>query len=515
MIPSFFLAGAVFLPLLAGVAVMISRASKARLGLQWMLAFLGVALSWLFLFGLRFSLPHSLSLATWQPQILFPLSPELLADGFSWAVALALATAGGAVLLTEATNPSGSLVFGWTSSLILLGLGLFAVFAGNELTLLLAWAAIDLVELGIWLSRPAQPTLRERVILAFSSRTFGVMLALWGLGSPWAYGLSILLRWGVFPFHLPYLESQELRRGLGTIIRLVPPLTTIPLLARLADYAYFQTQEGIGLLISLISLAATILWLNSTQPLEGRPFWIIATAAFAFYAATINRPEAVIAWGMILAFCGVLLFVFESRPRLWPVGIGAQMLLLLGLPFTPFWDILRIYRSEWTLPEVLLSLSHLFLAAGYLRFLLQKPDVPLPGEPWGKALYPLAFYATLGVSVAIGYGGWRSTLETALESPYLVLRTPLDYLLGLGLSLAGIGFAFGAKQLHLKRQFPAAWVDLLSLEWIYQALRWSFHQLGTLYRQVETILEGRGGLLWAWVVLLLLFRTFSLLSRGE
>lgn len=167
MFASFLLLGAVLAPLLASIALFILRLRKVRLGFQWLSASLGGILAWFFLFGLWFFLPYDVPLASWKPQVFFQVSPALLADGFSWAVGFALASVGVAVVLTEGSTQGGDLAFGWAGGSLLLGLGLFAIFAGNQLTLLLAWAAIDLVELAIWLSRTAQPTLRERVILAF------------------------------------------------------------------------------------------------------------------------------------------------------------------------------------------------------------------------------------------------------------------------------------------------------------------------------------------------------------
>ena len=516
MIASLLLLGATLAPLIAAASLAILRWRKTRLGFWWLASFLGASITWLFLLGLRFLLPHQVALVSWQPEALFPLSPGLLADGFSWAVGFALATAGLAVILTETTTPGGERALGWAGSSFLLGLGLIAIFAGNQLTLLLAWAAIDLVELAIWLSRPAQPQLRERVVLAFSSRAFAVMLSLWGLQNPWAYVFSILLRWGVFPFHLPYLESLELRRGLGTIIRIVPPLTTMPLLARLADLGYFANESMISVFLGMIALFAVMQWINSAEVLTGRPFWIIGTASFAFVAASLQHPEAVIAWALVLAIHGGFLFLMRGRERFWLPAYAYQVILLLGLPFTPFWDMMRIYRSPWSPINLLWVLSHLLLIAGYGRFILQKPKETIEGEPWRIALYRMAFVSLIGTSLIIGYGGWRSSLETALSQPYISSRNWMEYSGGLILALLSLGLAFLWRRRLLPRfAIPDRWVRLFSMEWAYRLLQWGFRQFGALFYRVEEVLEGKAGILWTIVLLLVLARVLLFFGGGE
>jgi len=177
---------------------------------------------------LRFGLPTIQTLVTWQPQALFFDSPAILADGYNWGLAIALTSLGLAFLFTEPSLSEGLSFSSLTNGLLMVSLADFGILAGNQLTLLLAWAAIDLVELFIWLSGLTHPQSRERIILAFTSRASGLILSTYGLGQMGIYLLASFLRLGVFPFHIPYIESKEIRRGFGSILRLVPPLVTIP-----------------------------------------------------------------------------------------------------------------------------------------------------------------------------------------------------------------------------------------------------------------------------------------------
>jgi hypothetical protein len=224
----------------------------------------------------------------------------------------------------------------------------------------------------------------------------------------------------------------------------------------------------------------------------------------------------VIAWAVVLAIHGSFLFLMRVRERFWIVALAYLVILLFGLPFTPFWDILRVYRPAWSPVNLLWLLSHLLLIAGYVRFVLQKPKETIEGEPWRKALYRMAFAGLIGTSLMIGYGGWRNPLETALSQPYFSSRNWMEYFGGLILALLSLGLAFIWRQRLLPRfRLPDRRVRLLSMEWAYRVLQWGFHQFGGLFYGVEAVLEGKAGVLWTIVLLLVLARVLLFFGGGE
>jgi hypothetical protein len=96
--------------------------------------------------------------------------------------------------------------FDWSiaaAELSLAGWGLFAVLAGNPLTLLLAWTAIDLLSLIILLGEVKQAGASRQLLLRFSLRLAGSFLLIAGdFGPP--TGLASPVRWtlpGAVAFH--------------------------------------------------------------------------------------------------------------------------------------------------------------------------------------------------------------------------------------------------------------------------------------------------------------------------
>ena len=68
-------------------------------------------------------------------------------DSISWPYAFTTGTLVLAVVLTDIVRAQEPDWSAWTASLSLTALGLIAVLAGNPLTLILAWAALDFAEL--------------------------------------------------------------------------------------------------------------------------------------------------------------------------------------------------------------------------------------------------------------------------------------------------------------------------------------------------------------------------------
>ena len=113
----------------------------------WLIAALGALATWPAVLLLRLRIPESITLVTWKPEQILPVSPTLLLDSISWPFAMALATLVLAVILTDVTRVPDVNWSAWASSLAISAISMLAVFAGNPLTLILAWGAIDLIEL--------------------------------------------------------------------------------------------------------------------------------------------------------------------------------------------------------------------------------------------------------------------------------------------------------------------------------------------------------------------------------
>lgn len=506
---------AALLLLILPLAMALTRFYRPRFGYQWIVAVLGALGAWLLVLISQprllagWGLSSSVFLLEWKPRAFFPVLPGLLIDEISWPFAMALATMPLTVLLTsvarletttgaEADEKKALTADwrAWAATLALSGLGLVAVTAANPLTLLLSWAALDMVETVFLLSQQRRSAERERIVIAFSGRVAGIAMLLlagivaWSKGNnlvftdiPPQAGLYLLLacglRLGVLPLHLPIQAELVARRGLGTSLRLVAWAASLALLARAASVieigSFTVSLLGIGALAALFGGSS---WLAAQNEVAGRPFWILGTASLAIAAALLSRPDACLAWGLASLLPGGMLFTFWPRHR-YLIPLAALGLTgLTGLPFTPSWNGMGIYRFEAApsslsnagiLPviSIFYLVAQALLLAGYLRHMLAAEDeVSAPIQRWVWLVYP----SGLALPILVHFGlSWGNLPEIEALPWSAWVGGPAATILGIAIWRLRLEKRSGLGIPRLW-QWHSVWGRILSLNWLYRFL---------------------------------------------
>jgi hypothetical protein len=505
---------------------------------QWPLALLGGVAAWFLVLFSKTKEPQVIPLLSWQPEALFPASPELLADPISWVYALALLTLCVAVLLTAVVRRPQAGWRSWAGTLILAGFGLFAVFAGNLVTLMMSWAALDLFEAWILFSWIRRSEVRIRFLIALSTRVFGIALLI-GAGIitrangevlsftsvPSSASILLLmaaaLRLGVLPLQAPFLQDHPLRRGLGTPLRLVPAAASLVLLARAAGA---QIPDAFALFLlffaGLAAVYSAVSWMGASSELSGRPYWILGMASLAVAAAVRMQPGASVAWGIASILSGGALFMYSIRSkRLIPI-ILLGTLALTAFPFTPTWAGSAMYQLNLNEPtfyfdiviNLVLLFSQLALVFGYIRHALRVVETPSGLERWVWIFFPLGLGFLILAEYFLGWQIWLKWIQNPGNLWWvggIVLITSVSLWF----------FLYKQKSLQPLRRFSKGmatwstsfWGKLLGLQWFYRFVWILYHFLSRIISWFTEILEGDGGILWALVFLFLLF---SLTLRG-
>ena len=523
---------------------------------SWLVALAGSLAAWLLVLLARPRQVSIITLVNWRPITYFLELPKILVDPISWSFALALATLVLAVILTVPIRQQGVNWHAWASSLALGGVGLLAVLAGNPLTLMLSWAAIDILEIAILLVQVRESKVHVQALIAFTARAGGLGLLLWADVAARSAGngisftsdasssavpahLSLFLliaaglRLGVLPLHLPFLQEPPMRRGLGTSLRLVPAAASLVLLARTAYAGVPEAWMPVLLvLVGLSALYGAILWFVAADELSGRPFWILGITAFAVASAICGVPEASLAWAWACIFSGGLLFLLSVRHRNWlPLPLFG-LLGFIGLPFTPAWGGMQFYTS---LPSILLIpvfvLAHALLVSGYIRHAVRPEPMPESSQRWLWVIYPLGLVLLPVLQMVLFIGtmffpglAWQVFRQSSATG---LLTTPGDYAALPLLTWTGGAISLGLAALilwimyqrrlnvefsaHLPRRLVQISQKLFSLRWFYDLLGISLRILVRFVSQLTAILEGEGGILWVLVLLALLV---ALLVRG-
>jgi hypothetical protein len=514
---------AAVLLLLTPLIMLLIRLIKRGFSYYWLVAAAGSLGSLLLVLLSGLNLPQSLLLIAWKPEEIFSASPSLLVDMISWPYAAAVAGLAAAVILTAVARIPYVSWRAWSGTLLIAGAGLFAVLAGNPLTLLLAWAALDLGELVILLVTIPESRIRERIVVTFSVRAAGILLVAaadvvsraggqpltFDHVPPYANLLLLLaagLRLGVLPLHMPFFHEAPLRRGLGTMLRLIPAAGSLVLLSRTALSELPVGLEAVLLLLAgLSALYSAGLWAAARDELSGRPFWVLGMASFAVAAALKGEPEASLAWGLSLLIPGGVLFLYSARRSgLLPV-LMVGLVLFSALPFTPAWQAARIYSPPYHPALLLLLAAHALLMVGYFR------HASRPGDPLSQAersvwiLYPAGLVLLLAVYLLLG-----TQINFSVESiPAAAWAAGL-----LSLGLAG-AIAWASRRISSPPGLFFRLDKLLSLRWIYTPLWKAYKGTGWVVDRVSNLLEGEGGVLWVLVILAFLFTIFSQGGAGN
>lgn len=524
--------------LVSTLVLLALRWLRPKFSYSWLVAALTALVSWGMILFLRVRLPQSMILGSWQPLDTFQWSIVISLDTISWVLAASLSTLVLAVILTAtARSQSNSDSVAWISSLLFGGLGIASVVAGNPATLLTSWTALDLLELGILIGSVQTANLSQRTILSFAARTAGTLSVVWGLvnttpsvpGSGFesitiTSGIFFLvgaaLRLGVLPLHLPYSSEPRTRRGIGTLLRLVPAASSLMLLARIPANTIPDAWSPVLITFSAFAaIYAALMWITAPDEIEGRPFWIIGLSALAVTCAIRGSSFGVLAWSVVLLLPGGFLFLFSARGSRLAFLWGAVLLIITGLPYT-------LTANGWTglieaspLPGIgpVFLVSYVLLLTGYARHAIHPGDSLVDKEPWVRGIYPLGLSTFPVVLVILGLFGWRGSRIvgdwwvgggiTILLGGLLVVRllAPNRYRQVLGSPLFNW---ISPLLLGILKGIAA----LFRFDWLYTFIWVVLNAFGNFLNLLSGIFEGDAGVLWA---VLLLTLVISIIQVGQ
>jgi hypothetical protein len=251
------------------------------------------------------------------------------------------------------------------------------------------------------------------------------------------------------------------------------------------------------------------MWINSTDEVEGRPYWIIASTALVLAAILHNEPQASLAWGIGSLLSGGLMFLYSARaPRLWflwALGIWG----FSGLPFSPTasgWFGLLTPGSTGI--GLIFIVAQVLLILGYARHANQIRDPLDTMEPWVKTIYPLGLLFIPIAMILITIAGWHGSRTVGMVWPSLV--GPSLVVAGMMTRILRPTWVNNASQNRLV-EWSNPLIDgilqginsFLRLNWLYNLTLFAYQGFKRLFAIITGILEGDGGVLWTLLLLTL------------
>lgn len=512
----------VVLMVLTALTLMILRFVRPNFKYPWLLAVGGTTLALVGIFLWHIRLPQSISLAPWQPVILFFFSPTWLADGISWPYAISLAALAAAVTWTSIVRAENDPA-AWAAMLMITALGILAVTAENPLTLILVWSAIDLAELIAMLRSTEGEEQNQGVVIAFAARVAGTGLVLWAnlvstaggilmdfRATPASAGVYLLiaagLRLGVLPLHLPYRKENVLRRGFGTSLRLVSAAASLSLLARIPASALQSSLPPYLLILAAVAaLYAGWMWLRASDEILGRPFWVLGMASLSVASSLRGNPSGSISWGVMLILGGGLLFLFSARQRsiLWLPLLG--MWGLSTLPFSLTASAWQTGNQNSWLYIIPFLPAQALLMAGFVRHTLHPGETSLESkERWTKVLYPTGLFLLAGIAILLGLWGWEGAQFFGQWWAAITAN-----ILAAGIT----ALALTIMVRHIPASNTSQWTRIFRLERLYKFLNDVYGFFRKIAEIITSALEGEGGLLWSLLLLALILSVLT--TRGR
>lgn len=495
---------------ITALALVILKIYQPAARYPWLVAIGGAILALVSVFTWLTQMPVEISLPAWQPVEVFITPITFHADKLSWPYAMSLSALTLAILLTAVGRPNFTNSFTWAGTLALGGIGLLAVTAGNPVTLLLVWAALDLTELVTQLRSVDTPAKSEKVVIAFSTRVLGIGLLLWAntvsiasgsafdfISIPPQAGLFLIaaagLRMGVLPLHLPYSSESTLRRGFGTSLRLISAASSLALLAHIP--AGSLTSNITPFLFTLASIAAIYggwMWLRAPDELTGRPFWVIGIASLSVISALSGNSLGAIAWGCALILLGGSLFL-SSVQNTW---ISRALLVnTFSLSTLPFSLTASAWLSSLGIFYPFVAISQALIMAGYIRHALRPSGKDsLDDQPnWTRTVYPAGIILLIAIQFLLGFIGWDGARQIGA------------WLMAVIASLLTFGLLWAIPRFRIFNPVRAHWVTpVTELPANIYGLFWNaYYALRQLTSAIANTLEGDGGLMWTLLFLIL------------
>ncbi len=512
----------VLVMLLSALALLILHYLRPQFKYPWMVAAGSAALAFIgtWLWHLRF--PANIALPPWQPLTVFFYVPAWVADGISWPYALALSALALAVIWTSVVRSEAESMPA-AGTLTLCALGILTVASANPLTLALAWSVIDLAELVIMVRSTEGEKQNQGVVTAFAVRLAGTGLLLWAnsaslaAGTPLVFrsippnvGIFLLiaagLRLGVLPLHLPYRKENVVRRGFGTALRLVSAAASLVLLARIPATALVSPFTPFLLILAAgAAIYAGWMWVRSADEIQGRPFWVMGLASLAVADCLRGNPTGSAGWGVVIILSGGLIFLFSARQR---QVIWIPLLGLWGLSGLPFSTNAAAWLSgngySWLFVIPLILAQGLFIA-GFYRHCMTPGETSLESqEKWGKVIYPAGLIILGGTAITLGVWGWDGA--RLLGAWWWAVPSVL----------LGAGFVLLARRIltrFSRGTVSDRWTEIFPLGWLYRTISSLFRSLGRVADVFTSSLEGDGGLLWSFLLLVIIISVLA--TRGQ
>ena len=513
--------------LFAAIIQFLGGYRHLSIGSTWLITAGSVILVWIILIVFRAILPGGLSIDNWNPlgissdQLVYKLSEN------TWIFAFLLVSLLVATILTDTVRfGQGNNLTTWTGSMLLTTVGLFSIYSQTLLAVIISWAIIDIVEIGILISVIKHQRIHSAAVVEFGLRFMGTMLVIAALilsksqnviegSTQFSHAVYLLLilgatlRLGVLPLHVPLTANLPIRRSLGTILRFVAPISVLSFLSQVQPQLQYANVILLFIPIALVTaLYGAVKWTTASNELTGRPYWMLGFSGLVLASYVQGHIETIVALSIVLVLGGGYIFLRSSASRFSTILGVVCLLVMTGLPYTPTSPIWSSSPSSGTaFANLVYSITLFILFIGFLRHILRSKKEDTPKEMWMQLFYSVGLILLVLIP-------WITIIWR-----FSAIRSQMNWVGPIfSVMICGLSFVIvrtRAPRLLLenpaykKVMAPAAIVgkilgEFFTFEWFYLLFRRIYSLLTLPIKFFVNILEGDGGLLWSLLFLALI-----------
>lgn len=506
---------------LVSVLQLIKRGSSTL----WITAVLGALFAWLFIFLNHQNLQIGNQILPWNLINQIDFSPTIQYNNVSWPYAVAVSTVLLSSMLISIINDEGGKWVTWMMSLILGALGLLAVLALNPITLVLAWAALDVCVLFVVVALEPDVRARGRAVIAFSVNISAVALLSWislienqvsgeGLQDNLEMYIGVLafvvigLRVAGITTLSPVISKTNFSKSLSSLLYLVPAAAAFALFNTIRKMSLsLGVEHLLVFLIGLIVCINALLWVWKPTSFRYQHIWIIMLAGFVTVSFIRGNVDASLAWGVALIYSGGILFLVSVKHRFIFILAAISLMSISMLPYTPSWPGAQLFAPPFYWGQLLLLISHVLILLGFAQVAQKTVKEEQRYDRftwaiyfWGLFLLPIThiFMGFLARDMApLGLSRWLGFLSSAAA-----------------MSIFLVHYFFPKLQiwsLYRNRQKPVLQMSI-NFSWLWRSTWPLYRGLDRGVNLLTQVMEGDGGILWTLLLLVLfitLIRQFS------
>lgn len=517
----------VVLLLLAVLAILILGLLKLRIGTIWLVAAVASFGAWISIILIVIFKPASVIISNWLPEPFAFHSLILSSSPQQWGIGFLLVSLLVAVVFSEAkylATPDYFLRL--TGAMLLTAFGLLAIFSRSLLAFVLTWSLVDLVEFGVIAVLIGRPKSHQSATISVLFRALGILLLILlvsyappdpSTGVPtmltnrtwWLLILLVLFRMGTIPQYQPYIDTPVYQRGLISLIRSLPILTTFSFVAFMAPVGLPVIRTGfIFTLLTVAILYASIAWFSAMDEIKGRPHWLFAMAGYGLATLLTGEIDALTGLAVVLITGGSGLFLYSPRLKRINPFIVLLLMSLLTIPYTPSAGLSRLFSSSAAMSfRIVWVVSYAILVAGIIKHALKRAVKISDSEPWMLLFHTIALYF-------IALAPWVIILVFLGNQPDFINWWPWITILALSSALVFVYFIFIRKVKNICNRYGQGFRVLESIvHWAGGFLRFAWlgkfissigYLIDKAVRLFARVLEGDGGFLWSFLFIVLL-----------